>query len=325
MSAMKLEKIFDAFPPPKFLDMPFTGVSISDSAIRAIRLGRKSGKLYIEKHGEKTLSPGIVTNGQIENVEEVVKALSSLKKDMNMDYVKLSLPEEKAYLFTAKIPMVKKEEVRSAIESKMEENVPVSPGDLVFDYKMLESSHQEHIEVAVSALPIPLVDLYVEIAGKAGLSLLSLEIESQAATRALLPHGDLSTTLIVHVGLEKVGLYVAHSRVVHFTSTVSTKGDPAGNPSSLLQEIKKLYVYWHTLKENVDKPEKKISSIVICGEKFDESILTFLSGNIDTKVIKGNVWTNVLDVNAEVPDISFSDSLKYAVAVGLALPSEILI
>jgi hypothetical protein len=322
---MKFNKIFDAFPTPKFLDIPYAGLSISDSAVRCMQFGKKGGGLYIEKYTEKALPVGVMTNGQINNQEEIIKVVSEIKKELNLDYVKVSLPEERAYLFTAKIPVVEKEELRSAIESKMEENVPVSPLELTFDYNLFYHKQKEHLDVSVSAIPISLIDQYVDIMQKSGLSLLSLEIESQAIVSSLLPKNNQGTTLVVHFNPDKVGLYVSYYRVVLFTSTIQTKGEYANNPSFLLQEIKKLYTYWHTLKENVDKDDKKISQIFVCGEKFEDSMISYLASHLDTPVGLGNVWTNVFDIDKNLPEISFNDSLKYSGPIGLALPRDILI
>ena len=91
-----------------------------------------------------------------------------------------------------------------------------------------------------------------------------------------------------------------------------------------LHEIKKLYIYWHTLKENVDRPEKKITQIIISGENIINNIVEYLSTENKTNVALGNVWTNILDLDESIPEINFSDSLHFAVAVGLATPSDVL-
>ncbi|MBA3733484.1 pilus assembly protein PilM [Patescibacteria group bacterium] len=317
--------IFEALPTPKILDIPYAGVAISDTAIRCIQFGMKDSMLFIEKFSEKPLAPGIIVSGQINKMEEVVSTLEELKKELHLDYVKISLPEEKAYLFTAKIPIIRQEEVRSAIDSKIEENVPVSPAELIFDYRIIDHRAKGHLDVVVSTLPITLVDTYVNMAKSAKLTLLSLEIESQAIARALLPKKVDVTSLIVHYGPEKVGLYVISNGLVHFTSTIPTMGQSKNNSEFLLQEIKKLYVYWHTLKENVDKPEKKISEILVCGENFNDEAVNYIRANNVTEVMVGNVWLNAFDINKSLPIIPFKDSLKYAAAVGLALPSDILI
>jgi Tfp pilus assembly PilM family ATPase len=322
---MTFHKIFNAFPPPKFLDIPYAGISISDTTVRCIKFTKKDKILHIEKYSEKTVPVGVISSGEINDKDVLIKILQDLKKDLNLDHVKISLPEEKAYLFTAKIPKVKKDEVLSAIESKIEENVPVSPAELLFDYKVLDHHKKDQLDVVVSALPIDVIDTYVEVATGAGLSLLSLEIESQAIARSLLKPDNLDTVLIVNFGQEKVGLYVVSERIVHFTSTIITRGESLNNPDFLSQEIKKLYVYWHTLKENVDKAERKISQIIVCGENVDDSVVPYISAHNGAKVTLGDVWANVFNINTHVPEITFIDSLRYPAAIGLALPSSILI
>lgn len=322
-------KISSIFPPPAFLDLPFAGLAISDSFIHCIQFGRRKGSLYIKKHAEKAIPRGVVTAGQINDRAALVEILKTLKKELNLSRVKVSLPEEKAYLFTAKIPKVTQKEIRSAIESKIEENVPVSPSELLFDYNLIDRNNKkDYLLVSVSNSPISLIDLYVGIFEEVGLSLLSLEIESQPIARSLLPkekEDGLGTVLIVNFGLEKVGLYVVVDRVVHFTSTISTKGESSRALDFLSQEIKKLYIYWHTLKQNAGRPEKKIKKIIICGENFDDEIVSYLSANNQTPIIIGNVWANVFDINTNIPEISFVDSLRYTTSVGLALPSAVLI
>ena len=274
------------------------------------------------------IPPGVVDSGQINKREVVVSILKKLKNDLGLNYVKVSLPEEKAYIFTAKIPVVTQDEIKSAIESKMEESVPVSPNELLFDYKLMEHGQEDYFIVAVSALPITLVDLYVDIFKEVDLSLLSLSVESQAVVRSLVPkvsRANLDTVLVVNFGFEKVGLYVAVDGVVHFTSTVSIKGDYSKNLELLSQEINKLFIYWHTLSQNVGNPKKKIKQIIVCGEGFKEEIIPYLTANSQTPVVLGNVWTNVFDINDSIPDISFNNSLGYATSIGLALPSSVLI
>jgi Tfp pilus assembly PilM family ATPase len=322
---MDFKKIFEAFPPPVFLSMPFSGMSISDSAIRLIKFNQKNKRLNIEKFAEKTLSPGIISGGQINNTQELINIVTEIKNSLKIDYVKVSLPEEKGYLFTGKLPKVPVSEVKSGVESKMEENVPVPPGELIFDYKVMENAEKDRLDIVVSSLPISVVDNYVEVMQGAGLKMLSLEIESQAVARALLKKDNQETVLLIHFGVGKVGLYVVVNRLVHFTSTVQLKSSGSDSLDQLCQEIKRLFSYWHSLKENLGREDRKISEIILSGENISEEISSYISTYNIVKVTQGNVWTNVLDIEESVPEINFSDSLKYAAAIGLALPSKYLI
>lgn len=322
---MNLKNILNAFPTPKFLAIPFGGVSISDSSIKCIKFAKKNGSLLVDKFIEKKIPKGAVIDGQINKPEEIIELLKGIKRDLKLTHIKMSLPEEKAYLFTAKIPVVSEKEIRSAVESKIEENVPVSPSELAFDFMVFKREEGDFLDVVVSALPLILINSYVEIAEKSELSLLGLEIESQAITRAIVPPGEQNTVLIINFSSDSVGLYVSSSRIVRFTSTIATRGESANNPAFLMQEIKRLYTYWHTLKENVDKPNKKISQIYVCGEDFDDTMILYISSHTKTPTSIANVWINAFDINKSIPEISFNDSLKYAGAIGLALPTKTLI
>lgn len=319
------KSIFESFPPPGFLNIPFSGMSISDSAVRVIKFKKSNKRLSIEKYSEKYLTQGTITGGQINNKEELIKVITEIKNDLGLDYVKVSLSEEKGYLFTTKIPLVEEIDIKSAIESKIEENVPVPPGELIFDFKIKENKEKDRLDVVVSALPISVVETYVEVIQNAGLEMLSLEIESQAIARTLIEPHDKKTVLIIHFGQGKAGLYVVVNRVVHFTSTIQFRSDSAESADQLSQEIKRLYAYWHTLKENVGREERKISEIIVCGESVSENTISYISTHNQTKVSLGNVWTNVLNVDEKVPEIAFADSLKFTASVGLALPSKSLI
>ena len=213
---MTFKKIFDLFPPPEFLAMSYAGLAISDNHIRCIQFSKNGSDLIVSKYTEKILPEGIVVSGVINNIPEMVTILKGIKKDLKLDYVKVSLPEEKGYLFTTKIPKIENKDIRSTIEFKMEENVPIPSNDLFFDYTIANpNDHQDHLNATVSAMPTVVVNRYIETLDTAELRVLSLEIESQAIARAVIPKEDSSTHLIVHFGKEKVGLYVAFHRVVH--------------------------------------------------------------------------------------------------------------
>lgn len=322
---MTSQNLLEFFPPPKFLDVPFAGVSISDYSVRVMKFQKSGSNLKIEKYSEKILPPGAVSNGQIVNRDELIKVLIELKKELTLDYVRVSLPEEKGYLFTAKVPIVPEKEVRMAVEGKIEENVPVPRGELIYDYEVRENKEKERLYMVVSALPIAVVDTYIEVMDNSGMKMLSLEIESQAIARSLLKANVKKTVLIVHYSQNKAGLYVVVDRTVYFSSTVQIRNSSTDGTDQLSQEIKRLFTYWHALKENVGRDDRKIEEIIMCGEGTTDDIVSYVSTHNQIKVSIGNVWTNVFDTEKEIPQMSLNDSLKYVVSIGLALPSENLI
>lgn len=215
------------FPPPRFLEMPAVGLDISDDAISAMGLVRKRNEFAIEHFGRRLLPKGSITGGQIGDTDAVVAALCELKDSLKLDFVNASLSEESAYLFKVKIPRVSKKEIRGVLEFKLEENVPISANDAIFDYTIItQAGHDtgDHLDVSVTVLPKKIVNAYTELLDKANLVPLSFEIEAQAISRAVIKKGNRDTHLIVNLGENKTGLCIVSDEVVHFTSTVGVGG-----------------------------------------------------------------------------------------------------
>lgn len=321
-----LQNLFRFFPPPQFLCMPRAGISLSDTHLHYMKFGRHGDRLYIEKYLEKQIPPHVIEDGVVASPTDFVSVLRALKEETGVTNASLALPEEKAYLFTAKIPKVENDEVRGAIEFKMEENVPVPASELVFDYQIIETERVDNrLAVAVSAIPTAVLDAYLSACAEAGISVISVGIESQALAQSILPRQHTDTVLVVYIHSGKVGFYVAHHRVVHFTSTLVMPLDEKDTQAFLSHEIVKLYAYWHTLKENAGRDDRKINKVFICGEKLDDGSLSYISSHTGTTVELGNVWQNVFSLDAEVPDISFVDSLRFGSAIGAALPEHITV
>ena len=215
------------FPPPKFLEMPAVGLTISDDAISALELVRHKGVFAVGRFGRRVLSPGSISGGYVNDKNALVGELRALKNELKLDFVNASLSEEKAYLFKTKIPRVPRKEIRGVLEFKLEENVPIPVTDAIFDYTVItQAGHDtgDHVDVGVTVLPTKVVETYGELLSAADIVPLSFEIEAQAISRAVIAKGDRSTYLLVNFGESKTGLFIVSDEVVHFTSTVAIGG-----------------------------------------------------------------------------------------------------
>lgn len=321
-----MKKLLDFFPPPEFLNISYAGISISDESVRCIKFGKTDKKLCLAEFCEKAIPVGVVTSGVINNTDELAKIFKLAKDEIKINHARISLPEEKTYLFRTEIPIVPKKDIKSTIEFKIEENVPLPASEILFDYIVVNpNSYKDSLEVVVSAVPSKIIDSYIESIQKAGISIVSMETKSQAIARAVLPENYKGVSMIIHFRSGKIGLYIVKNDVVHFTSTIVLDSKPEDSQQYISNEIKKLNTYWNSLKENEGKEDIKVEQIIVCGENFGDEMVSYLSAHQKVPVILGNVWRNILDINSCVPPISFSDSLKYASAVGLAIPTDILI
>lgn len=357
--AKKICQYIDSFfPPPKYLLMNAVGVDISDLCARFIVLNEKEGKFEVENFGVEMFPEGAVSNGIINDKVAVSKALSNIKNKTGLDFINLSLPEERAYLFKIQIPKVKEGEIREAVGFRIEENVPVPAKEAVFDYVIIEGEeNSDHFDVLVSLVPFKLSDTYSEVAISAGFKPSRFEITSEAVSRSVIPKGDRRTFLVVNFGENKTGFSIVHNGNVFFSSTVPVgssttnsiiakkfktpiakveeiKSDVMGSGKQnmalfmeimnelepLRQEISKLSVYWKTHNVSLSGVSNNIQKIILCGkDTVLPAVDEYIAGVSGISTEVANVWQNVFSLESYIPPISYKDSLDYAGAVGLLL------
>ncbi|HYD92452.1 MAG TPA: hypothetical protein VEA37_13325, partial [Flavobacterium sp.] len=90
--------------------------------------------------------------------------------------------------------------------------------------------------------------------------------------------------------------------------------------SVLGDEIMKLLLYWHTHKNEEGKENPRIKKIILSGGDANLTGLPeYFSISTKNTVEVANVWTNIMDTGKYTPDITFSRSIAFASALGLAL------
>ncbi len=358
---MATKGLLKYFPPPHFLSPPTAGLSISDQAVRTVRFRRTAKGLLPVTVGEQSLPEGLVAAGDIANEKELVPLLAKFRETHGLEYVAVSIPEEKAYVFRTEVPDVSDILIRNNLELRLEEFVPLAAREAVFDFTRIEGgeSRPGFVTIGVAALPAKTVASFVNVLSAAGLLPLSLEIESQAVSQAVVPKRDHRTFLVLNVGIRATNVSIVHGNVVHFTSTIAIGGDtfttaitkyfkvtPAeaegikeegsflktkdnidlftsmvNTLSVLRDEINRVLVYWHEYQERSGSEQHTvIDTVLLCGR--DAAINGFreyLTSAMKVNVEIANVWANAFSFDAYVPPVTFRESLSFAAPIGLAL------
>ncbi len=332
-----MKTFFDFFPTPKFLDMPAPGLALTDSGLTFIEFGTNTKGFLIKRYGAAQLPKGLIENGVILDQEALIHALEDFRKSFNLRYIRTSLPEERAYLFQTLVPKVSEQDLRTAVEATIEENVPLSVSEVTFDYSVLPAQagvSEDKVLVSVSVVPEALVLEYLSVFRDAGFVPLHFDIESQAVAKSLVKPSDAGVSLIVNLNQTKAGLYIVSQGAVNFTSTISIVSPSSQTSvgavsstypglSALMSEIKRVFLYWETKADREKHAVPSITKIILCGdEAFQEGVAGYISKELDIKVELGNVWTNVFSFDEYIPSIPLKDSLAYAPAVGLALSRD---
>ncbi|OGZ05494.1 MAG: hypothetical protein A2845_05785 [Candidatus Lloydbacteria bacterium RIFCSPHIGHO2_01_FULL_49_22] len=345
---------------PKFLSMPAVGFDISADALRFIELDKnRNGCLEVVRHATRNFPLGIISEGHVRDKKKLQDAIASLAKEHDLSFANISLPEEQAYLANMRIPRVSPGDLHDTIELRLEEHVPISGVDAVFDYVVVGESatkRQENMDVVVSVLPRVVVEEYLDIFSGTGITPKAFEFESQAMARALIPHGDNGTFLVLDIGKMETNVFVAANGVVQFSASLDIGGhyltqaiERALNVthdeaealkvlhglvggeksdavyhamlpvvSDLRTRLMRHYSYWQT--HHGEKVGGNIECVFITGGGANlRGITEFLGMELAVRVTIANSWVNVCSFETYVPPLTMRESHGYSAAIGLAL------
>ena len=352
-------------PPPRYLTMPSIGVDISDTSMKYIAFSApdRKGVRELTAWGDIDIPTNVLRRGYVENEEQLTAVLREFQERTGAEYVRVSLPEERAYLFETEIKRdVPAKEVRSLLEFRLEENVPIPLREALFDYEILPTPDDARkLRVAVAAYARETIARYFSACTAAGLTPLSFEVEAQAMARAVIPPGETGTVMLVDFGKTRTGVGIVHNGSLLYTSTIDVGGGQLSQslrkvhgdvPESQLTKIKnseglirgannaRTYEallgtisvikdeiitrmqYWHTRKSNGEA--RRIGSVILCGGSSNlKGLPDYLTDTLGVPSTRAQVWQHAFDPSEIVPPIDRRHSYGYATAIGLALEQRI--
>jgi Tfp pilus assembly PilM family ATPase len=319
-----------AAPAPAWLSLGAAGLDITDRAVRVVRLARESHGLVpacaVEVCVEPPPTPATQEAPSVRRAtcKTLPEALALAASDCKLRAVIASIPERKTYTFVTSVPIAAGEALSQAIEFRVQENVPLPPDDVAFDYQVIGGGHAGHIDLAVTAVPRVEVDSVIRLVEAAGLEVVGLESEARALARALVPKGDLAPCLILNVEPTSVTAAIVERGVVQFSSILTVSGEKAATDlaspeaKSLREEVNQLLVYWFTGTADGGRP--KIEDAILGGPyAAAPGLVDFLAKGLQIRVRLGDAWANCFEPGRFVPDIPRGHSFAFSAAAGLAL------
>ncbi len=329
---MNTSLFLKSFPVPKYMNMDGVGISLSEEAIHFVKIISGKNGFEIKSFGEYPVPEGAFYQGKIKNPNALGTVLSRVSKEHHIQFAYSTLPEAQTYLVEMEIPMAKNSELHGSIELQIDEHIPLSPSEAVFDYHIsrFTKSHGNTTTVLVSATLKEVAQSYVDLFRMSGITLLSLETEAQALSRSIVPEKIDDTVMIVDLSRSKTGVYIHNHDMVQFALDLDfglgnvesiVEGDQK-QPilEKLTEEVNKLFNYWHSFREKSTITSGQIGKIILCGEgAVVPGIPDFFASRLHVPVEIANVWVNVFSLDKYVPQITLEESLKYAVAIGLSL------
>lgn len=325
---MSIPALLKTFPPPRFLVMEHAGLEISDDAIRCLQFTHDIKGKSIAKYSSVDIPLGLVQGGEVKDESAFAQLLKDFDLKNNLSHVKVSIPEEKAYLFQTEVPSNDLHIASQNIEFKLEENVPLSAKDAVFYFDFLPLAVTGGVlKASVSVVSRLYIEKQIKLMRSLGIYPIAFEVVPTAIARTL-ASPDGANELIVHSMKNKTGFYIVSGGVVVFTSTISQGSQtvspaPTGlvsAPSSqsytdiIVKEVSRVQSYWASrggVRSNIDK-------IILTGSALvsSEQTLRIALSSVSPVVEIAKVWRNTPDIGTST--MGLNESLDYAVSAGLA-------
>jgi type IV pilus assembly protein PilM len=341
------------------MNMGGVGVDLSEVSLRFVKISPKDKGFEVRSFGEYPIPEGAIVLGRIAKPDLLRKVLFTLKKEHNIKFVRSSLPESLSYLVNIDIPTVKNSELYESVELQIEEHIPLSIADVAFDYHLVGPNKNKPgtTSIVVSATQKSIVQSYQEVFDSVGITLLSLETDSTALSRAVIPDGSIETTMILDLGRIKTGVYIVSHGFVSFVSDIDIGGkdilsalvkgmnitlDEAKEVyknleqnikpkqeiqeivfsvfADLNEEINKHFIFWHTHKDKIGQKNEMVGKIILAGSGATLfGLQDYLSARFHMPIDMANVWGNLFSFEENIPKISFHESLLFSTAIGLAI------
>jgi type IV pilus assembly protein PilM len=361
MSFVFGERLRTAFAPPRYIALPLSGIDLSTSGVKAVRLTLGTQGLVLLDYAQSRLPLGAFTDGEIVDRAAVVEALSIAALAAGINTTNVALSESKSYLFETTVAGTKKIEWRTAIEQHLDELIPLPPSETAFDILEVGKSEQGDTLIAGVGFARRVVDDTLSVFDQANIGVRALEDEPFAIARALLPAGDTSTMLIIDVGKTTTKLTIVAKRIPRFATTIGIGGHaltlavqkhfgvteaearkvkaergivPApGNEdylaamlstvSAIRDEISHRLEYWQEKAVPRGAHEPVSHAILVGGNASVRGLPEYLEGSLRIPVTAGDVFTNLASRDTWIPTLDYTESLAYATAIGLALRDDV--
>ena len=357
MSLALGERVRVALAPPRYIALPFAGIDISTSGVKAVRLLERPHGIVLGAYAEELLPSGAFADGEFANAAAIAAAIAAAAGRAGIASANAALPESKSYLFETSVSGTSKAAWRTLLEQRLDELIPLPPAEAVFDVIPVGQGAEGTTVLVGIGFARRVVDEALATFDVASVPVAAFEGETFAMARALLPEGDTSTTLLIDVGKTTTKLAIVADRIPRFATTIGIGGHaftlaiqkhfgvtesearkvkvergivPApGNEdylatmlstvSAIRDEILRHLDYWQSHQSHEGAHEPVSRAVLAGGNATVRGLPEYLAASLGIPVAIGNVFTNFAPEGTWVPALDHSASLAYATAVGLAL------
>ena len=220
---------------PGKLPKRVVGLKIGASQLAAATVSN-NGHAEVLQVAREALPPGIVSNGELRDPDQLAEALKAFFKKHKLPKrgVRLGIATNRIGVRTLEISGVEDaKQLANAIKFRAQEALPIPIDEAVLDYQVLSETKNEEGETVRRILLVlayrDLIDRYVAACKNAGIQLVGIDLEAFALLRALAaPRDEASPAqaalVAVTVGHDRTTFAVSDGRICEFTRVLDWGG-----------------------------------------------------------------------------------------------------
>ncbi|PIR96392.1 MAG: hypothetical protein COT92_01340 [Candidatus Doudnabacteria bacterium CG10_big_fil_rev_8_21_14_0_10_42_18] len=328
------------------------GVDIGTANIKVAQVTQGESPI-LETYGIVNIDSPLGGKSNEAAIEEMAGILKTLLNKAGVSTKKcvISFPNSSVFTSVIELPIMKDEELNTAVEYEAKKYVPLALADIDLSWTVVageEASAQGKQKILLTAVPKQITQNYLKVFDLAGLQPQSGEIEALALIRSLIGEKQLNC-VIIDIGAKATGVNIIEKGFLRLSRNLNVGGDTITNRISKslnisnfrAEQFKKdfgvssgtflpdaIRPVLNSIKTEVAKLLKiyqaqniRVDSIFLVGGGSNlPGIVDFFS-DLEIKVLLGDPYQAV-GYNKNLETILKRYSLSLPIAVGLALRKE---
>ncbi len=205
------------------------GIDFGNHSVKAVELkGAGTSSVELINFGSQRTPHGVI-NSEDElhqnQLADAVKTLFSTAK-MRNKLVVMALPESSVFTRFLEFPGVKEDELENAVYYQAKEYIPMSIDDVQMSYVSLGFNQEKNaFKVLLVAAPKKVIQIYLNVAEKAGLQPIAIETESVAMGRAMFKSSGMKHVVMLDFGATSTDMSIMLDGQLVFSQSIAIGSD----------------------------------------------------------------------------------------------------